>query len=175
MKRTLFPVLVLCAALAPACQKPDSNDNNANRGANQNAANVNQNTSNVNQTVDTLTRDPKNKAVMITVSSDAAGNPQVAVTPNTIVLSKGKGQKLRFYVFNNLDADLKEVKIEFKSEDPMDGTYTFGTVPSGTDAKTNSHGIKAGAANKKYAYKITVTIDGVGTPIVLDPDVEVAT
>jgi len=175
MKRFLLPLLVLCAALAPACQSPAANDNNANRGANQNAGNTNQPLSNVN--AGTATRDPKNKAVMITVSTDAAGNTQIAVAPNKIVLSKSKGQRLRFVVFNNLDADVKDVKIEFKSAggDPMEGSYTIGGVLSGIDMRSNSQGIKAGTANGTYKYTVTVTVDGVGTPVVLDPDVEIAT
>jgi hypothetical protein len=174
MKRFLFPALVLCSALASACQSPASNDNNVNRGANQNAANINQ-TLGVNTNTNSLTRDPKNKAALITIYRDAAKNIKIAVAPSTIRLVKNKGQKLRFYVFNNLDEDVKDVKIEFKSGDPMDGSYSIGAVPSGTDVKSNSQGIKVGQADGTYKYTITVTVDGVATPIVLDPDVEVAT
>ena len=175
MKRFLLPLLVLCVSLAPACTKPETNDNNANSGANQNAGNTNQPLSNVN--AGSLTRDPKSKAVMITISTDAAGKTQIAVAPEKIVLSKRNGQRLRFIVFNNLDPDVKDVKIEFKSAagDPMDGSYTIGGVLSGNDGHSNQRGIKPGAANGTYKYTITVTVDGVPTPVVLDPDVEVAT
>ena len=176
MKRILFPALVLCAALASGCKTEPNNNNanqNANQAANQNGANTNQNViGNVNS--GSLTRDPKNKAVLISVSEGDSGK-EISVSPSTIYLSKGKGQKLRFIVYDNLDSDLKEVKIEFKSAagDPMDGSYTFGGVASGTDEHSNSRGIKAGAANGAYKYTITVTVDGLATPVVLDPEVEI--
>jgi hypothetical protein len=177
MKRFLFPALVLCAALATACNpSSNSNNSNSNGGGNQNTANINQGIVNGNKNaVTTATPDPKNKAVMITVWNDSAGNPQISVAPNSMYMSKGKSQKLRFYVFNDLDADITGVKIEFKTDNPMDGSgYTFGTIPAGNDDKSTPQGINGGTTvNKKYPYKVTVNVSGVGSPITLDPDVEV--
>jgi hypothetical protein len=171
MKRILFPSLVLCAALASGC-KTEPNNNNANQAGNQNSANVNQPLGNLNSGA--LTRDPKNKAVMITVSDDGSGR-KISVAPDAIYLWKSKGQKLRFYVFDDLDKDLSSVTIVFKASDgdPMDGPYTFGTVASGTDERSTSHGVKSDATAGPHHYTITVKVDGETTPITLDPEIEV--
>lgn len=171
MKRILFPSLVLCAALASGCKVEPNN--NANQVANRNGANVNQSII-ANTNGAPATRDPKNKAVMITVSKDGDTN-QISVAPSSIYLKKSEGQKLRFYVFDDLDKDLTSVKIEFKATDgdPMDGTYAFGTVASGTDERSTSHGVKSDAKDGSHRYTITLTVEGEPTPVTLDPEVEV--
>ncbi len=176
MKRFILPLLVLCAALAPACQSPAANDNNANRGANQNAANINQSLGNTNA-LPTPTPNPKDKAVAVTVSQGPSGK-QISVAPNTIYLSKGEAPTLHFIVYNNLGASLTDVKIEFKGAagSPMNGPYNpvLG-VGAGTQMRTNAQPLKPGVANGKYKYTVTVTVGADPAPIVLDPEIEVGT
>jgi hypothetical protein len=177
MKRFLFPMLLVCAALASGCQG-GANDNNANQAANQNGANINAGLiANRNAATATPTPsgpDPKNKAVLITISRSGSTN-QVSVSPSTIYLSKGAAPRLHFYVFDDLDKNLTDFKIDFSSAkgNPMDGNYTVGALASGRDFRTPSQGLKADAATGTYKYTITVTIEGEPTPVTLDPDVEV--
>jgi hypothetical protein len=175
MKKILFPVLVFCALLASGC-KTEPNNNNANNVANQNGANINRNIVNENVNPVAPTPDPKNKAVMIVVSADDH-TKKISVAPDPIYLSKGATPTLHFMVYDDLDPNLTEVKVEFDpdpTKNPMAGTFNFPTgVGAGTHARSNAQPLKGGVANGPYKYKITVTVAGDPTPIVLDPEVEV--
>ncbi|HWW77643.1 MAG TPA: hypothetical protein VNZ44_19725 [Pyrinomonadaceae bacterium] len=172
MKRFLLPLLVLCAALAPACQNPAPNDNNSNRGPNQNGGNINQG---VTVNTNTPTPQPPGRAESVTITV-GHGN-KISVDKDPIYLSKGAAPILRFDIDNKLAATLAEVKVEFKSPagNPMAGPYApVVSVGAGTHAPTIPQPLRPGAANGKYKYTITVKLAD-GTTFDLDPEVEVGT
>lgn len=182
MKRMLPMLLLLSIGFASGCPRPDTPNANANSNsqpANRSASlNGNLNT-NVNggsdPTLGNILRSREDRTVTITVFADDAGRIQITVCPDTIKLSKGRGQRLRFHVFNNTDVNIKEVVIAFKTEDPMDGDFRITDIPAGGDKNTSVRRIKGAAAPKGYNYGIRVYDSTSTAPIAeLDPEVVIA-
>jgi hypothetical protein len=172
-KRTLLALLLLLPALSPGCAKPDTPNSN---GAN--TANVGRQGSNANtaDSLNTLVRTKEDKSVAVVVYHDGAGAPKILLVPDPIKLSKGKGQKLRFHVFNDTDVAFSRVQFTF-AEDPFDGGFDITDITAGDDRGAPTRRIKPAAALKKYKYAIKVYgPDPTQPPIVeLDPEVEIAT
>ena len=176
-KGMLVVLLLLCVAASLNCGK--AREERTLKGTqNENVAQNENLISNVNAVptpeTEGLVRNPQNKAVLITVNQTDKG-VEIDVSPDKIKLSKGKGQRLRFYCFNNLDQDLGKVEVVFTSGPFEGGAIETGTVPSGMEAHTSFRRIRQDAEPGNYKYSVRVTISGVKEPVVLDPDVEIGT
>lgn len=177
-KRPLLALLLMLPIISHGCTKSD--DNTAQNGganysnANRPAAGANTNS---NGSTDSLTpRTKEDKSIAVVVYHDGAGATRILVVPDPIKLSKGKGQKLRFHVFNDTDVNFSKVEFAF-ADDPFDGALNVGAVAAGDDEGGATRRIKAAAAFKKYKYSIKVFgPDPTKPPIAeLDPEVEIAT
>ena len=182
MKRTLLALLLLLPALTSGCEKAPQTDNGngnrplANTSLNANGANANVNANTSDSLTPLIPFSKEDKSVAVVVYADGGGALKVLVAPDPIKLSKGKGQKLRFHVFNDTDVDFSKVDFVF-AENPFDGTFTITDIKAGDDEGDATKRIKAAAPEKKYKY--TIKVYGTANPTTpiaeLDPEVEIAT
>ncbi len=179
MKKFLFLLVALVSGMATACQP---SGNNVNNGVNQNAgSNINQSVNinapvntNVNAGITAVDKDDKGVAVIIQYKADGT-TKEILVTQSTIKVKKNR-QKLRFIVINNLDEDIGDVTMPFKTTDPFDGTPFVAKGPTKAGETKDSQVRKAKNANGTYKYSVIVNgTDGKPLPGLppLDPQVEI--
>lgn len=152
---------MLAVALFTACQSYPPVNGNANLNQNQSqnrngTANVNVNANaNVNPGL-TPTRSTEDRAVTVIVYYDEkTDKPTMVIAPPVIKLLKAKDQRLRVHVFNNLDVDIKELVIKFKTVDPLEGgpdDLKVMDIAAGDDKVGKTRKIKPTAADGVYKY-----------------------
>lgn len=157
MKRILFASIAAASMFIFGCQSQPTNTNaNANSGKP------------TARSQDPAAFTKEDKAVVIVITGNSAD--PIVLVPDPITLRKGKNERVRWCVYNNLEDAVDKVTItDFAPSDPFDSHPPFetGLIVAGDSDCT---GKGKAATLGTFKYKITV-YRGVSQLYVKDPGV----